>query len=124
VELKRESLNEFRSSVMALSKASLPLPVAIRLSKAIEFANREFKLLEETRLKRVRDLGTKTTENGEEIYRILPGTPELDQYVKEMEVVLNETVSLDFEPIQVGELANVSLSALDAGVLLRFGVIV
>jgi hypothetical protein len=119
----RGSLLEFKDAVIVLSKASLPLPVALRLSKVTEFALNEAKTLEEVRSKRVRELGTKVTENGEEIFKIKPGTPELDQYVAEMDVVLQEVIKLDFEPIKVGELANIQLSALVVGTLLRFGVI-
>lgn len=108
-EVQLSELKQIEPSLNKLVQMQLPVKISYRLSKVLKKISQELNTLEETRQTLVKKLGVLN----EDTQQIEVPQDRVQDFVKEMEEVLSESYELEFIPIDIEEITNVTLSPAD-----------
>jgi hypothetical protein len=110
MKITLEKLHLMQQSLGKLITYDLPVATAFRLSRLAKQAKSEMDTLEESRTKLVTLFGDKDPDDPSRI-KVTPQN--LDKFSEEMRKLLAVEVNIDFEPINLSDLGDIKLSALD-----------
>ena len=96
-------------SLQKLTDKELPIRVSYRLLKFLRDCSGEMETLEKARVKLVE----KYAEEPEEGKECKVADEHKDKFQEEFTNLLAEEIEIDFEPIDIGELGNISMSTND-----------
>lgn len=99
-----------QDSLSKLVNAELPIKVSYRLLKLLRSCSEELKTLEEARLRLVKKYAEEKKE-GKEMMKVSKENQE--KFRQEFGQLLEEEIEVDFDPILLDELGNITFSTID-----------
>ena len=116
-KIKLGELQRISASLEKLLTCDLQVKIAYRLSKMAKIAMKELKTVEDTRMGLIKKLGTKDEKGNINITE----TDKREEFVKSMEELMEEEVTISFIPLDLNVLGDkVQLSAIDIANLETF----
>ena len=115
-----DKLFSIKDELSILFNTPLPIKTSMRLGKFIKVVNEEFKLFNELRNNKIKELGQED-EKGNIV--IKEDSEEYKQFVKEIEEALLENIEVDLPEISVEELQGIKLTTQQLLKLTEVGVI-
>jgi hypothetical protein len=100
-------------NMQKLTDKELPISISYRLLKFLRDCSGEMETLEKTRIKLVEKYAEKKEEGAEEVKDLQVAEEHRDKFQEEFTNLLAEEVEIDFEPISIGDLGNISMSTND-----------
>ena len=108
-EVTLAELKSIEPSLNKLIQMQLPIKISYRLAKVLKKISQELVTLEETRHMLVKKYG----ELNEETQQIVVPNDKTQDFVDEMQIILDEIYELEFIPMDIEEMGNVTLSPSD-----------
>lgn len=108
-EVTLAELKSIEPSLNKLIQMQLPIKISYRLAKVLKKISQELATLEETRHMLVKKYG----ELNEETQQIVVPNDKTQDFVDEMQIILDEIYELEFIPMDIEEMGNVTLSPSD-----------
>lgn len=116
MKIKLREIIDMQNSLGVLVQLKVPAKVAFKLGKAAKQVNVEFQDFNKAREDLIMRLGTKNEDK-----QLIEVPPEkIEEFRREIQSLLEEDVSLDFEPISLDCLGEATLSAADMANLSPF----
>jgi len=112
--MKLRTLEDSKDALSRVFVEKLPALTAKRMLKLIEDANVHFKQFEEIRVKKVKEYGTQQ-EDDPNTYTV--GEDNRDQFVTEIDALLDEEVAIEVPEITLMQLGNITISPADLQLL-------
>jgi len=116
MKIKLSEILNSKDSIGKLLERELPIRISFRLTKLIKELDPELQIIEKHRIKLVEKYGKKNEENGN---TEVSGDSVAD-FSKEFNTLLEEELDIDYEPIPISSLENISLSPFDVLRLEKF----
>lgn len=114
MKVKLSEIVNARQALQKMMTKELPIKTAYRLSKLVNAVNDELGNFEDQRKKLVEKYGEK---KGEEV--VVPKDKAQD-FQKDMQELLDVEVKIDFDPISLSDIGEISLSPVDITLLDSF----
>jgi len=112
MQIKVEKLMLAKDSLNKLLSQELPVTTAFRLSKLAKQVIEELKTVEDNRIKLIKKYQEEPKE-GEKESNIRVAPENAAAFNQDFSELLNIEIGLDFEPISIGEISDVKLTAID-----------
>jgi hypothetical protein len=109
MEIRLAEIKKIETSLSKLATKDIKINIAYKIGKLLKVLNQELKNLEESRINLVKKYGKKD-EGGEDIRVPVERT---EEFMLEFNGLMQEKVSVDFEPIPYQEFGDISLSVTD-----------
>ena len=116
MEISLREVVDMKQSLESLLKLSLPAKVSFRLGKVFRQIQQEQRDFEGQRENLIRKYGSENKDKNE--VRVL--NENIDSFMKEVNSLLEEKISINYEPMSISDLNNVSISVEDMSVLSLF----
>ena len=97
------------STLSKLFNKDLNIKIAYRLSKLLKKFNDEMKIVEEQRSELVKKYGKENAETKQ----IEVSAENQQSFMQEFNTLMQEEIEVDFEPIELSKLGDLSISAMD-----------
>jgi hypothetical protein len=108
MKIKLGELKNAETSLQKLIEKDLNIKIAYKLGKLIKIISAEFKEIEDSRVKLIKKYG-KEDENKN--IQVLPENNE--KFYIEFQQLLDEEIDIDFEPLALEELGEISMTTTD-----------
>lgn len=110
-----KDLVKSKDALGRLSSQKLPINIAYRLGKTLDKVFMEIERYEKYRTSLIREIGNVSSETGD----IVVPPENIPEFIKQMESLLNEEVSIDIQKIKISEMQDAMVSVEDI-LLLRY----
>ncbi len=108
MNVKLVTLINSKEALQKLIEKELPVKTAFKLNKVVKLISPELENFEEQRVKLIKKYGTSDQDNN-----ITVSPNNLDEFGAQLNDLLNMDVNINFEPISLSELGDVTISTKD-----------
>lgn len=102
--IKLKSIIENKENIKALCSVKLPIKISYSINKISSKIDKELEIYENTRINLLNKLGDKLEDNS---YKIK--SENIDEWTKEIELLTNQDVDIDFQKILISDLGDIEI---------------
>lgn len=110
IELKIFELKNAEQALKYLSEQKLPAKGAYQVAKLLLVASKELSIIEDTRIKTIRQYGEERIQENETV--LLVKEEYTEQFTKDMQQLFDSKITLLADPINITDLGNIELTPM------------